>query len=137
MEQEPKLDDLPEATSLKGKRGTKKIVSAFFNSMHGIQVAWRHESAFREELLLTLFMSTVTLFLPVTALERTLLIGVWVGVLIVELLNSAIEAVVDLASPQWHALAKRAKDIASAAVFLSLLLAMLVWLGVLISLWGK
>lgn len=129
--------DKMSPASLKGRSGLNRMISAFSNSLQGLQAAWRHECAFREELLLAVVMSAVALFLPVTALERALLIGVWIIVLIVELLNSAIEAVVDLVSPDWHVLAKRAKDAASAAVLLSLVLAALVWISILLALWEK
>jgi diacylglycerol kinase (ATP) len=121
----------PEAVPLespfKGKRGLARIVQAFFNSLAGLADAWRHESAFRQEILLAVVLIPAACVVPVTAAERALLIGAVLVVMIVELLNSSVEAAIDRISFDHHSLSKRAKDIGSAAVFMSLLLLALVW----------
>ncbi|EIA0833327.1 diacylglycerol kinase [Vibrio parahaemolyticus] len=96
-------------------------------SIKGLKAAWTHEAAFRQELVLTLVLSISAFFLPVTTLERVLMISSLLLILIVELINSAVEAVVDRVSDDWHELSGRAKDIGSAAVFVALFLALFVW----------
>ncbi|MDO8989428.1 MAG: diacylglycerol kinase [Sideroxyarcus sp.] len=104
----------------KGKTGLDRIIRAYGYSLCGLRAAFRHEAAFRQELLLALVLIPLTLFLHATPIEKALIIASIFGVLIVELKNSAIEAVVDLITLEHHELAKRAKDIGSAAVLLSL-----------------
>jgi diacylglycerol kinase (ATP) len=111
----------------KGKRGLARIVQAFFNSLAGLADAWRHESAFRQEILLAALLVPCACIVPASAVERALLIGSVLLVLIVELLNSSIEAAIDRISFEHHSLSRRAKDIGSAAVFVALLLMALVW----------
>lgn len=94
----------------------------------GLAAAWRHEEAFRLEIIACVFLVPFSFFLGRTAVERALLVGSLLLVLIVELLNSAIEATLDRISLEEHALVKRAKDIASAAVGLSLVNAAAIWL---------
>ncbi|HCG8572302.1 TPA: diacylglycerol kinase [Vibrio parahaemolyticus] len=101
-------------------------------SIKGLKAAWTHEAAFREELVLTLVLSISAFFLPVTTLERVLMISSLLLILIVELINSAVEAVVDRVSDDWHELSGRAKDIGSAAVFVALFLALFVWASFLL-----
>ncbi len=101
-------------------------------SIKGLQAAWTHEAAFRQELVLTLVLSISAFFLPVTTLERVLMISSLLLILIVELINSAVEAVVDRVSDDWHELSGRAKDIGSAAVFVALFLALFVWASFLL-----
>ncbi|ELB2270915.1 diacylglycerol kinase [Vibrio parahaemolyticus] len=101
-------------------------------SIKGLKAAWTYEAAFRQELVLTLVLSISTFFLPVTTLERVLMISSLLLVLIVELINSAVEAVVDRVSDDWHELSGRAKDIGSAAVFVALFLALFVWASFLL-----
>ncbi|HCG7959753.1 TPA: diacylglycerol kinase [Vibrio parahaemolyticus] len=101
-------------------------------SIKGLKAAWTHEAAFRQELVLTLVLSISAFFLPVTTLERVLMISSLLLILIVELLNSAVEAVVDRVSDDWHELSGRAKDIGSAAVFVALFLALFVWASFLL-----
>lgn len=114
-------------SAFKSKSGLKRIFSALSYSVEGLKNAWRGEHAFRQEILL-LVVATITAFwLPVSILERLLLIGVVVLVLIVELINSAIEAVVDRISLEAHSLSKNAKDFGSAAVLLTLVLAAATW----------
>ena len=111
----------------KSKSGLVRIWRAFRYSLEGFAAALKHEHAFRQELMLCLVLLPIALFLPFSAIERVLLIASLLLVLIVELLNSAVEAVVDRVSLDDHALSKRAKDIGSAAVFLSLTLTVIVW----------
>ncbi|MBP8867676.1 MAG: diacylglycerol kinase [Propionivibrio sp.] len=99
--------------------------------MAGLQAAFRHEDAFRQELLLSVLLISASFFLPVSGLGRALMIGSVFLVLIVELLNSAVEAVVDRVSLEHHILSKRAKDVGSAAVLLSLINVVVVWACVL------
>lgn len=115
-----------------GKTGITRIIYATKYSIKGLNAAWRYEAAFRQELTLLIVMSFITLFLPVNILEQIALIGVLFFVLIVELTNSAIEAVVDKTGSEWHELSGRAKDMASAAVFIALVFAALTWAIILI-----
>ncbi|EHS1220865.1 diacylglycerol kinase [Vibrio parahaemolyticus] len=101
-------------------------------SIKGLKAAWTHEAAFRQELVLTLVLSISAFFLPVTTLERVLMISSLLLILIVELINSAVEAVVDRVSDDWHELSGRAKDIGSAAVFVALFLALFIWASFLL-----
>lgn len=110
-------------SEFKSKSGLKRILTAFAYSMAGFKSAWRNEHAFQQELVLVIVAVIVALVLPVSALEKLMLIAVFILVLIVELLNSAIEAVVDRISLERHPLSKNAKDFGSAAVFLALTLA--------------
>ncbi|HZW12234.1 MAG TPA: diacylglycerol kinase [Noviherbaspirillum sp.] len=114
-------------SEFKSKSGVKRIYAAFFYSMQGLRTAWRTEHAFRQELMLVLPAVVLALMLPVSALKKLALIGVLIFVLIVELLNSAVEAVVDRISFEHHPLSKNAKDFGSAAVFLACVLAALTW----------
>lgn len=118
-------------SEFKSKSGMKRIFSAFSYSIEGIKSAWRIEHSFRQELILVSVATIIALCLPVSALEKLMLIGVLVLVLIVELVNSAIEAIVDRVSLERHPLSKNAKDFGSAAVLLTLLLAAMTW-GVIV-----
>ncbi|MDK9777421.1 MULTISPECIES: diacylglycerol kinase [unclassified Vibrio] len=115
-----------------GKTGIRRVVDATGYSLQGLKAAWIHEAAFRQELVLTLVLSICTLLLPVTNLERIMMISSLLLVVIVELINSAIEAVVDRVSDDWHELSGRAKDIGSAAVFVALFLVLFVWASILL-----
>lgn len=115
----------------KGLRGFARIRNAFFHSLAGLKAALTHEAAFRQEVLLALVLVPLACVLPATGTGRALMIGSVFIVLIVELLNSAIEATVDRISLDRHELAKRAKDLGSAAVLLSLLNLVAVWALVL------
>jgi diacylglycerol kinase (ATP) len=117
----------------KGKTGLKRVWNAFFYSMAGLRAAFVHEDAFRQETILALILIPLALWLPASNIGHALMIGAVLLVLIVELLNSAIEAVVDRVSLENHALSKRAKDIGSAAVFIALLNVVIVWGLVLLS----
>jgi diacylglycerol kinase (ATP) len=107
--------------------GLKRIFKAAYCSLLGFKAAFKHESAFRQELLLIAVLLPVAWFTSETVSQLIVLFAVLILVLIVELLNSAIEAVVDRISLERHELSGRAKDLASAAVFLSLTLATVVW----------
>jgi diacylglycerol kinase (ATP) len=125
-QEEPGLE-VPAESPFKGKTGLIRIIHAFFNSLAGLRDAWRHESAFRQEVLLALVLIPIACVVPMAPAERALLIGSVLLVMIVELLNSSVEAAIDRISFDHHSLSKRAKDIGSAAVFVSLLLLALVW----------
>ena len=122
---------MSEESPFKGKTGLRRVWNALHYSMAGLQAAFRHEDAFRQELLLSVLLISVSFFLPVNGLGRALMIGSVFLVLIVELLNSAVEAVVDRVSLEHHILSKRAKDVGSAAVLLSLINVVVVWACVL------
>jgi diacylglycerol kinase (ATP) len=115
----------------KGKTGLRRIRNALVYSVDGFRAAYRHEDAFRQEVLLAAFLVPVALFLPATGVGKALMIASVLLVLVVELLNSAVEATVDRISLENHQLAKRAKDICSAAVFVSLVNVVAVWALVL------
>jgi diacylglycerol kinase (ATP) len=120
-----------DSRALKGKRGLLRIANAFRYSTDGLAAAWHHEDAFRQEMVLAAVMVPLALFLPVTLVERILLISVVILVLIVEILNTAVEVAIDRHSFEINPLAKRAKDLGSAAVMLSLILAGGVWISIL------
>jgi len=119
-----------------GNKGFRRLIFATRFSAQGLAHAWRHETAFRQELILTLAMTPVALWLGRTGYERLLLLGSCIVVLIVELLNSAIETTVDRVSDEHHELSGRAKDLGSAAVFISLLLVAIVWSSVALMRFG-
>lgn len=110
-----------------GKTGLARILAAGGYSMQGLKAAYQHEAAFRQECTLFIVLLPVALWWDVSLIAKILLLGSVLLVLIVELLNSAIEAVVDRIGPEHHPLSGRAKDIGSAAVLLTLLLALLTW----------
>ena len=118
-------------SEFKSTSGLKRIFSAFFYSVDGLKAAWKHEHAFRQELVLFVVGTVVALVLRISAFEKLVLIAVLTLVLIVELINSAIEAVVDRVSLERHPLSKNAKDFGSAAVLLACLLAAATWAVVL------
>ena len=120
-------DPHPQTSQFKSRSGFARIISAFGYSVAGLRSAWRSEHAFRQELLLLVVATALALPLPLPAVQKLLLIGVFVLVLVVELINSAIEAVVDRISLEAHDLSKNAKDFGSAAVLLSMLLAFATW----------
>lgn len=115
----------------KSKSGLARIWRALLYSRRGLRDAWRYEHAFRQELVLVLCLAPVALFVPVSLAERAALAASLLLVLIVELLNSAIETVVDRVSLEVHELSGRAKDMGSAAVLLALVLAGLTWAAIL------
>jgi len=105
----------------------RRILRATKFSMQGFRSAWQHEAAFRQELVLTIIMTPIAVWLGQTMVERALLIAVLLLVLIVELFNSAIEAAIDRHGDEHHELSGRAKDMGSAAVFVSLVIVILAW----------
>jgi diacylglycerol kinase (ATP) len=118
-------------SEFKSKNGFRRIVAAIGYSLDGFRAAWRHEYAFRQELVVVAIGSVLALSLPISAFQKLLLIVVLGLVLIVELINSAIEAIVDRISLERHPLSKNAKDLGSAAVMLAVLIAVACWTVVL------
>ena len=111
--------------------GLLRIIKAAGYSWQGIRAAWQHEAAFRQEAVAAVIAVVVACWLDVDAVTRVLLIGSVGLVVVVEILNSAIEAVVDRIGQERHPLAGRAKDMGSAAVLLTILLALFVWITLL------
>jgi diacylglycerol kinase (ATP) len=120
-----------EESPFKGKTGVERILNACSYSLHGLASAFRHEEAFRQEVWIAVVLIPIALVLDVGGIGKALMIGSVLLVLIVELLNSAVEATVDRISLDQHRLAKRAKDLGSAAVALSLVNVGAVWALVL------
>ena len=127
------MDSGPLESPPKGKTGLRRIWNALFYSVEGLRAAYRHEDAFRQEVWLAAILVPLAFFLPATQIGKALMVASVLLVLIVELLNSAIEATVDRVSLENHRLAKRAKDIGSAAVMISLVNVAVVWLLVLLT----
>jgi len=117
----------------KGKTGLVRLFNAFGYSLEGFRAAYKHEDAFRQEVLLATILIPLALWLPVTSIGKALMIASVLLVIIVELVNSAIEATVDRISLENHDLAKRAKDIGSSAVLVSLINVIVVWAMVLLA----
>lgn len=116
-----------EESPFKGKTGLRRIVNALGYSITGLGSAIRHEDAFRQEVILAAVLIPLAIAFDVSGVERAVMIASVLLVLIIELLNSAVEATVDRISLDDHRLAKRAKDIGSAAVLLALVNAAVVW----------
>jgi diacylglycerol kinase (ATP) len=114
-------------SQFKGKTGLVRVWNAFHYSLAGLAAAYKHEDAFRQEVLLAIILTPVALFCPVSPVEKALMIACVLLVIIVELLNSAVEAAIDRISLDRHLLSKRAKDIGSAAVLIALLNVVMVW----------
>jgi len=112
----------------KGQSGIRRLINAFFYSLSGLALAFRHESAFRQEIALAIVLIPTACVLPVGAVERVLVIASVLLVLIVELLNSSVEAAIDRIGFDTHRLSKRAKDLGSAAVLVALAALLLTWL---------
>ena len=123
----PEDDKLP-----KPRGGVARIFRAFFYSMAGLKSALTHEAAFRQDVMLGIVLVPLSLWLPFVPMTKVLLNVVWLLLLVTELLNSAIEAIVDMTSPGYHELAKRAKDMGSAAVFIMLTALTIAWV---VALW--
>lgn len=117
--------------SARGAQGFERIIKATVYSWQGLKASFQNEAAFRQELLLTLIMAPVGLWLGESGAERALLVGVLLLVLIVELLNTGIEVMVDRIGDEPHELSGLAKDMGSAAVFVSLVNAAVIWILVL------
>jgi diacylglycerol kinase (ATP) len=118
----------------KGNRGLARAWHAAKNSWCGLVYAFQEESAFRQELTLFVVLLPIALFLPVSYFEKAILVTSLIMVLVVELLNSSVEAAIDRISFEHHDLSKRAKDFGSAAVMLTLLIALLLWASICIPL---
>lgn len=116
-----------------GNTGLKRLVLASYYSMKGLKAAWKNEAAFRQEIIVFIIACPLALALPISLYEKLALISPLVLLLIVELLNSALEAVVDRIGSEHHDLSGRAKDMGSAAVLFSLILALATWTCVLYS----
>jgi diacylglycerol kinase (ATP) len=114
-----------------GNTGLRRLIRAAGYSLQGLAATFRHETAFRQEVALTVMLVPLALWLGKTGLEQALLIAVWMLVLLFELINSAIEAVVDRIGSEQHVLSGRAKDIGSAAVLVAIINSVIVWLLVL------
>lgn len=111
----------------KGKTGLQRLWNAFGYSLAGFKAAYKHEDAFRQEIHLAIILIPLALWLPATHIGKALMIASVLLVIMIELLNSAIEAAVDRISLENHALAKRAKDIGSSAVLVSLINVVMTW----------
>jgi len=118
--------DLPESPH-KGQRGLQRLLNALFYSLSGLRLAFHHESAFRQEVALAVVLIPLACIVDVSAAERVLLFGSVLLVLLVELLNSSVEAAVDRIGFDTHRLSKRAKDLGSAAVLTALVLLATTW----------
>lgn len=114
----------------KGNRGLARAWHAAKNSWCGLVYAFNEESAFRQELTLSILLLPIAIFLPISLIEKALLISSLLMVLVVELLNSSVEAAIDRISFEHHDLSKRAKDFGSAAVMLTLFISLLLWTAV-------
>ena len=111
--------------------GLRRLINALGYSLSGLRFAWKDEAAFRQEVILAIILVPVAFMMPVGEIQRVLLVGSVMLVLVVEMINSAIEAVVDRVSLDIHPLAKKAKDMGSAAVLLALANAILIWITIL------
>ena len=116
----------------KGNTGLRRLMNAFGYSIAGTLAAFKHEDAFRQEVVLAVVLTPVALYFGETAIHQALMISSLLFIIVVELLNSSIEATVDRISVKHHKLAKRAKDIGSAAVFFSLINAAIIWFLLLV-----
>jgi len=123
-------------SEFKSKSGFRRIINASNYSIQGLATAWRSEHAFRQELLVFVLGVVFAFVLPVSGFQKLVLIGVLLQVLIVELINSAFEAVVDRISLERHPLSKNAKDFGSAAVGLTVVLAAITWATILYNRFG-
>jgi len=128
-EQQPLTTD---ASAFKGIKGIKRLVLATGYSIKGFQAAWQHEAAIRQETLGALVLIPLALYLGQDSVERILLIGSVLLLILVELLNSAIEAVVDRIGVELHELSGRAKDMGSAAVFVALIVMLMTWILIIL-----
>ncbi len=116
-----------------GVTGTKRILNAAVYSWQGLKATYRHEAAFRQELWLTVVLAPAGIYLGDSLLEKALLVCSLLFVLLIELLNSAIEAIVDRIGDEFHELSGRAKDIGSATVLIAIIMAVILWAAILAS----
>ncbi len=121
------LSSFKKITMANQSTGLTRIIKAAGYSAKGIKAAWQNEAAFRQEAVTAIFAIIIAFSLDISLIERLLLIGSVMLVIIVEILNSAIEAVVDRIGSEYHELSGRAKDMGSAAVLLTIILALLTW----------
>ena len=128
MNTEPVVEESP----FKGQTGLRRVWNAFNYSLSGLHAAYVNEDAFRQESLLAVLLIPAALVLPASGIGKALMIGSVLLVLIVELLNSAVEAAIDRISLDRHKLSKRAKDIGSAAVLIALINVLVTWALVLL-----
>jgi len=126
----PDRSGLTESLAMAGQslKGFPRLVAAWANTLSGLGMAWKHEEAFRLECLLLLPVTPLALLMGQTGVEKALLLGSLLIVIITELLNTAIEATIDRVGLEHHELSKRAKDTGSAAVMVSLALFIIVWI---------
>jgi diacylglycerol kinase (ATP) len=124
-------DPEPYGQNMKSKGGLARVFKALSYTWDGLKAAAQHEEAFKQELFVVLPLAVAAWFIPVSFVERALLFSVLMLILLVELINSSIEANTDHISLERHPLAKRAKDMGSAAVFLAIVIAVAVWVCVL------
>jgi diacylglycerol kinase (ATP) len=129
---EPSQQTAHHESPFKGKTGLKRVWNAMFYSFEGLRAAYRHEDAFRQEFWLAVVLIPLALALPASGIGHALMIASVLLVLVVELINSAIEAAIDRISLENHKLSKRAKDIGSAAVMVTLLNVVVTWTLVLV-----
>lgn len=115
-----------------GNTGLKRIIKASGYSLQGLRACFLHEAAFRQELFASIFLVPLALYLGNSGVERALLLGSWLLIIIVEMINSAIEAVVDRVGSEHHELSGRAKDIGSATVLLAIAAAATIWALILL-----
>lgn len=120
--------DLTESPH-KGQRGLRRLFNAFLYSLSGLRLAYRHESAFRQECAMAIVLIPLACVIPVMPVERVMLIASVLLVIVVELLNSSVEAAIDRIGLDTHRLSKRAKDLGSAAVLIALGVMTLVWMA--------
>ena len=125
------MSEIKDANDLKGKSGLRRLINACGYSRDGFTAAYRHEEAFRQEFWLLVVAAVIAFALPISLMQSILIVSVHLLLLIVEILNSAIEAVVDRIGPEIHPLSKRAKDMGSCAVSLTIGLCLMVWISVL------
>ena len=123
-----------DARDLKGKSGPTRLMNAFHYSCDGFRSAWATEEAFRQEVVLAVILVPVALLLPASGTQKGILILTALLLIVVETLNSAIEAVVDRIGPELHPLSKKAKDLGSLAVRVTIFAEVCVWAGVLVDL---
>ena len=121
-----------EYSDLKGKTGLKRIMNATGYSLAGFKAAFKHEAAFRQIVFINIILIPITFFLDISRIEQALMVGVCLLAIIVELFNSAIEAVVDRVSLDKHPLSKNAKDMGSAAQFVAQSIIVMTWLLILV-----
>lgn len=124
MSEDPARNHMPLPPK---KQGIARLIAATRFSFAGLRATWRNEEAFRLEIFAFIVLAPIGIWLGQTRVEQVLLVGCLILVLLMELLNSAIEAVVDRAGEEFHELAGRAKDIGSAAVFIAMMLVLFVW----------